>query len=154
MNGISQMTVTDNVSLLYFDRMAADGSTMTALLCALAEEGVNLDMISQSAPYAHNVSLAFTIPDEDLVRTLKICNDLSKQHGGLKPMVSSSNCKLQLYGEEMRETPGVAARTFEAIYASGAEIQLITTSEVDISCLVSGVDVDGAIGCLKQAFKL
>lgn len=154
MNGVSKLTVSEEVSLIFFENLPADGKSISLLLKTLAREGINIDMISQSAPYAHHVSLSFTIADQDLVKTLRICNELSRENEGLKPMVSSSNCKIQLYGEEMVDYPGVAAAAISAVYESGLEIQLITTSEIDISCLVSRIDVDGALEALKTTFSL
>ncbi|MEG1849534.1 MAG: aspartate kinase, partial [Oscillospiraceae bacterium] len=63
MNGVSKLTVTEQVSLVFFERLPADGGNMSRLLNTLAKEGVNIDMISQSAPCAHHVSLSFTIAD-------------------------------------------------------------------------------------------
>lgn len=154
MNGVSQINVTDNVSLVCFEHMNTDGRAMFKLLSELAKYEINIDMISQSAPYGNKMGFGFTISDDELVSTLKICNELSKEYEGLKPMVSSSNCKIQLYGAEMPDTPGVAANVFGVIFDSGAEIQLITTSEVDISCLISGANVDATIAALKREFEL
>lgn len=154
MNGVSNLTVTEQVSLVFFESLPANGESLSLLFHALSHEGVNIDMISQSAPRAHSVSLSFTISDDDLVKTLRICNDLSRENEGLKPMVSSCNCKIQLYGAEMATTPGVAAKALSALYTSGVEVQLITTSEVDISCLLSRIDVDGALDALRLAFAL
>lgn len=154
MNGVSKITITDNVSLVCFENMATDGRAMFKLLSELAKYEISIDMISQSAPYGNSISFGFTISDDELVSTLKICNELSKEYDGLKPMVSSSNCKIQLYGEDMPDTPGVAASAFGVIFETGAQLQLITTSEVDISCLISGVHVDETIDALKQHFGL
>ncbi len=154
MNGISKITVTDNVSLVSFEYLPADGKSVARLLSAVANGGVNVDMISQSAPCSHSVSLSFTIADDDLIKTLRICNELGASIGGAKPMVSSSNCKIQMYGAEMAETPGVAARAIEAIAGSGAELGLITTSEVDISCLVPAINIDEAVESVERTFSL
>ena len=66
MNGISKITVTDNVSLVSFEYLPADGKSVARLLSAVANGGVNVDMISQSAPCSHSVSPAFTIAGDDL----------------------------------------------------------------------------------------
>lgn len=154
MNGISKITVTENVSLISFEHLPADGTSAARLLAAVAAGGVNVDMISQSAPFSQSVSLSFTISDGDLVRTLRICNELGSLIGGAKPMVSSSNCKIQMYGEEMVDTPGVAAKAIGAVAGSGVELQLITTSEMDISCLVPAINVDEAVESVKRTFSL
>ena len=150
MNPIDKLTVTENVSVFFFERLGSDGRLMSELLTKLVEEGVNIDMISQSAPHIQPyVSLSFSIDDSALVKTLRVCNPL-----GLKPMVSSSNCKLSLFGAGMVNTPGVAAQVVATIIGCGCEIQLITTSEIDISCLLPRLGADSAIEALKKTFQL
>ncbi|MEG2174606.1 MAG: hypothetical protein RR135_03865 [Oscillospiraceae bacterium] len=152
MTGVSKLTLTERVSLVSFESLPTEGREISALLAALANGGVNLDMISQSVPCAQSVSLSFTISDSDLVKTLHICRELSGTIEGLKPLVSSANCKLQLYGEQMAAMPGVAAAAIATVYALGCEIQLISTSEVDISLLISRLDADRIIGEFKNLF--
>ena len=149
MKGISAFTVTDNVSLFCIERLPPDGKLMTQLLVKLAQQDINIDMISQSTPLSHGVTLSFTLSDNDMVKALRVCSSTSIDGRALKPMVSSSNCKLQFYGVEMTQCPGVAAEVLSAICEAGAEIQLITTSEADISCLIPRVSADQTIAVLK-----
>ena len=66
--------------------------------------------------------------------------------------MSSGNCKLQLYGEEMRSMHGVAAKVIDVIASAGEEIYLVTTSEVDISVLLPRDRVQEAVSALEKAF--
>ena len=58
----------------------------------------------------------------------------------VKLMLNSGNTKLSVYGEGMKTKPGVAAAVFRAVVSAGATIKMITTSEVDISMLISKFD--------------
>ena len=154
MKGISAFTVTDNISLFCIEGLPPDGKLMADLLMKLAQQGINIDMISQSTPLSHGVTLSFTLSDNDMVKALRICNSTALNGRALKPMVSSSNCKLQFYGVEMTQCPGVAAEVLSAVCEAGSEIQLITTSEVDISCLIPRVSSDQTIAALKTLLQI
>jgi aspartate kinase len=154
MYGVSKLTVTENVSILSFYKMPDDGKLICLLLERLDKAGINIDGISQTAPHSHHVNLSFTVQDKDLVPTLTAANELSREYPDLKPMVSSENCKLQLFGEEMRYMHGVASSAISAVSAAGVDIRLITTSEVDISILVSGSRMEEALNALKNRFVI
>jgi aspartate kinase len=153
--GISTFSVTENISLFCIDALPPDGKLMTQLLTKLSENNINIDMISQSTPLSHGVTLSFTIKDEDMVDALRICRSTVGINGHpLKPLVSSSNVKLHFYGKEMTDCPGVAADILTEICKSGAEIQCITTSEVDISCLIPRSCADQTIFAIKARLQL
>ena len=65
-----------------------------------------------------------------------------------------NNSKVSVYGEEMKHTPGVAARVFKALAKENIEVKLITTSAVDISCLVYERSIDDAVNSIKKEFSL
>ena len=62
------------------------------------------------------------------------------------------NCKISIFGEEMRGTPGVAAKVFSAVSKVKADIRMITTSEVDISLLVVKADADMTVVAIREIF--
>lgn len=66
--------------------------------------------------------------------------------------MSSGNCKISIFGEEMRGTPGVAAKVFSAVSKVKADIRMITTSEVDISLLVVKADADMTVDAIREIF--
>lgn len=154
MRGISAFNVTDNVSLFCIEGLPTDGSLMAVLLNKLAQKDINIDMISQSTPMSHGVTLSFTLADKDMAQALLVCKSIDVDGCPIKPLVSSSNCKLQFYGTEMADCPGVAAKVISAVCNSGAEVQLITTSEIDISCLIPRASSDHTVEVLKEMLML
>ena len=94
--------------------------------------------------------LSFTISDQDLIEVLSFANTL-KTETGIKVIVSSVNHKISVYDPQMKNTPGMAARVFSAIAASDADIRLITTSEVEISLLVTEADYDTVLEAIEEA---
>lgn len=154
MNGVSRMTVCEDVALVTFHKVPNELSLITKIFTEFAKAQINLDMISQTAPQGHFIDISFTLPSDQLMKVLELAGKFREMHSALKPMISNGNCKLQLYGEEMKTMYGVAASAIEAIAETNVELALITTSEVDISLLVTQPHCSEAIESLVKTFKI
>lgn len=154
MNGVSKISVTEDVCLISFNNVPRDLSVTSQIMTEFAVQDINIDMISQSAPIGESANVSFTVQSEDLVRALAIIQRFREQHPLVRPIVSSGNCKVQLYGEEMRSMPGVAARAFSVVSSITNEIMLITTSEVDISILIAQHELSSVLEALKQHYGI
>ena len=111
-------------------------------------------MISQTAPLGGRISLSFTVGGEDVGGVLELLAKLREKNPELKSDISTGNCKISIYGESMRDIPGVAADTFNIIAELNVDIRLITTSEVDISLLVPKSEFDMAYDSFLKAFDI
>lgn len=154
MNGVSKISVTEDISLISFNNVPRDLSVTSQIMTEFSAQNINIDMISQSAPTGENADVSFTVNSEDVVRALAIIQRFREQHPSVRPIVSSGNCKIQLYGEEMRSRPGVAAQAFTVASSLTDEIMLITTSEVDISILVAQHAVESVLEGLCAHFEV
>ena len=154
MNGVTQITVTEDVSLITFYKVPNDLKTISRIFAAVADAGVNIDMISQTTPQSGFVSFSFTVYSGDAVKVIALANSMKSHADGIKPMVSTGNCKIQLYGEEMPQMTGVYAQVLGALSKSGADVGLITTSEVDISLLVTAAHIGDVVTALEQEFSV
>lgn len=154
MRGVSRIDVTEEVALVSFSRIPLDLAFISEIFASFSRNGIILDMISQTAPVGDNCSISFTCLDADMVKVLSVSKDFSTRHPSVVPLVTSGNCKIQLYGEEMRATHGVFARAIAALAKTGIEIKQITTSEVDISILVCAMHLDAALEAVKTAFGI
>ena len=111
-------------------------------------------MISQSAPTGETADISFTVDSEQVVHALAIVQRFREQYPSLRTSVSTGCCKVQLYGEEMRTRPGVAAQAFTLVSEQNADVRLITTSEVDISLLIADHDLPAVLEALQQHFEV
>ncbi len=152
MHGVTRLKVTEDVSLIHFSSIPDDMKVIADIFSRFAEAGVNIDMISQSASKGSTVNLSFTAPSEDIVKLLATINRFREEYPLLDPMVSNGNCKIQLFGEEMRQMSGVAAHVFKTTAGVEDMIFLITTSEVDISLLVDSHGVEETVKALEKEF--
>lgn len=152
MNGVSQITVTEDVSLITFHSVPYDFKLIAGIFTAFAKQDIDIDMISQTAPQGDQVSISFTVNGGDTVKVLEVAKGFRDRPNSIKPMVITGNVKLSLYGGEMRGMPGVAAAAMTAIAETNAQISLITTSESDISFLMTQTHLDEAIAALESKF--
>ncbi|MFA9381552.1 MAG: ACT domain-containing protein [Acetanaerobacterium sp.] len=154
MNGVSRLTVTDDVALITINRAPASAALLAQLLGQFSDAGINIDMISHAAPQGEFTSLSFSILGEDLVKALSITAKISETLPTIKPLVSNGNCQIQLFGTEMETLPGVAARAMKALAKANVDITIITTSAVDISVLVTDAHKENALAALRAEFAV
>jgi len=154
MYGVTHLDICEEVALVTFRNIPCKLLLMADIFGRLAENGIIIDMISQTAPVGENVNISFTCKEVELVKVLELSKELKHKYPQAKPMVSSGNCKIRLYGEEMRSASGVFARALQALSSISMELQQITTSEVDISVLVQAAHLDEAVTVLKKCFEI
>jgi aspartate kinase len=121
---------------------------------ALADEAVNVDMIVQNVSTAGHTDISFTIPREDLSRTLRVMDKIVGEVEAAGFAHDAAIGRVSLVGAGMRTNPGVAAQMFETLAQEGVNIEMISTSTIRISCVVPEVDVSRAVQALHQAFNL
>jgi aspartate kinase len=122
----------------------------------IAEAGVNIDMIVQnvSAIATGRTDISFTLPGADGQKTLETLRAAQEKVGFQELLYDDRIGKVSLIGAGMRSHPGVSAKFFAALAEAGVNIQMITTSEIRISVVVSQNDVDNAVNATHRAFDL
>jgi aspartate kinase len=122
----------------------------------IAEAGVNIDMIVQnvSAIATGRTDISFTLPGADGQKTLETLRAAQEKVGFQELLYDDRIGKISVIGAGMRSHPGVSAKFFAALAEAGVNIQMITTSEIRISVVVSQNDVDNAVNATHQAFDL
>ena len=148
----TQISTVSNITLVTLQGSPATTTFIADALTRISELDINIDMISMPPNHGANAGLSFTIDDDDLIKILAFTKAL-KEETGIKVIVSSVNHKISVYDQAMKNTPGMAARVFNAIAASDADIRLITTSEVEISLLVTEADYDTVLDALEKTVR-
>jgi aspartate kinase len=154
MFGITKIDTIEAVALISFCDIPLDVPLLAGIFTGFSDAGINIDMISQTAPVGGKVSISFTCMESDMVKLLGLSKELQARYPGIRPMVSSGNTKIQLYGEEMRTTPGVFAKLLASLTGVDIEIRQITTSEVDISLLVSQAHEERTLTAVRAGFQI
>lgn len=124
------------------------------LFRALADENVNVDMIEQNVSTDGHTDISFTIPKDELTRTVDVVDKVvvDIEAGGVN--YDDDIGRVSLIGAGMRTHPGVAAQMFETLAAENVNIEMISTSTIRISCVVRAHDVERAVQALHRAFEL
>ena len=122
---------------------------------ALAEFSVNVDMIVQSSSINHgSTDMTFTIPETDLLIAEKVIKKI-KGNIGFKNFTSETNVvKISIIGNAMRSQSGIAKTMFQTLAKNHINIQVISTSEIKISVLISSEYYELAMRSLHLAFDL
>jgi aspartate kinase len=125
-----------------------------AIFEPLARANISIDTIVQNASINNITDLTFTVARNDLIKAMSIVEPVVKSVGGKQCVTDSTLAKVSIVGTGMQNTPGYAARMFRSLHEQGINIQLITTSEIRITCIISEDRVKDAVQALHQAFEL
>jgi len=120
----------------------------------LAQAGVNVDMVIQSATRKEHNDIAFTISSDDLPLALPVIENLVKEIGASGMSYGDKVAKVSIVGAGMQSNPGVAAAMFAALAEENINIQMISTSEIKVSCIIDEDSIDTAVKALHRKFKL
>ena len=125
-----------------------------AIFEPLTKANISVDTIVQNASVKNITDLTFTVARSDLIKAMSIVEPVAKSVGGKRCVADSTLAKVSIIGTGMQNTPGYAARMFRTLYEHGVNIQLITTSEIRITCIISENKVKDAVQALHKAFAL
>jgi aspartate kinase len=123
------------------------------LFRALADAGINVDMIVQNVSDAGVTDISFTCPKDEAAQAASI-SEASFSDDDCTVLTDDNVGRVSLVGAGMKSNPGVAATMFETMAAAGINIEMISTSAIRISCVVRADDVDRATQTLHEAFEL
>jgi aspartate kinase len=122
---------------------------------ALAEQNVNVDMIVQTAASDEGkTDITFSVPGSELDRTVKVLEDMRSTIAYGQMLAAQDVCKISVIGMAMRSQPGVASTMFSTLADKGINIEVISTSEIKISVLISRDYTELAVRSLHTAFGL
>ena len=120
----------------------------------LAEAHVNVDMIVQTASRGGRADISFTVSRGDARAAVEGAERVARELGATKVESEEGVAKVSVVGAGMVSNPGVAATMFGALAAEQINIQMISTSEIKISCVIDAASVPRAVRALHRAFNL
>jgi len=120
----------------------------------LAKAGINIDTIVQNASINNITDLTFTVAKSQLSKAMEKVKPIARSIGARDCVSAAGLGKVSIIGTGMQNTPGFAARMFSALSEKGVNIQLISTSEIRITCIIEEAKVKDAVKALHRAFEL
>jgi aspartate kinase len=120
----------------------------------LAKAGVSVDTIVQNASINNITDLTFSVARNDLDKAMSIVTQVAKSIGARECVSDATLGKVSIVGTGMLNAPGYAATMFRALADQDINIQLISTSEIRITCIIAEDRVKDAVKALHKAFEL
>jgi aspartate kinase len=124
------------------------------ILEPLAEVGISVDTIVQNTGRDNRSDISFTVSRSDLNEAVTRVKPVAEKLGAEEVLSDATLSKVSIVGAGMYNTPGYASRMFRALADSGVNIEMITTSEIRITCIVSEKKLEDAVRELHKAFNL
>ncbi|MEZ6122901.1 MAG: aspartate kinase [Planctomycetaceae bacterium] len=125
-----------------------------AVFSAVAEAGIVVDMIIQNAARDGKAIISFTVPAQDVQRTVDVVRGVLKSQPDVEVTSDPSIGKLSVTGIGLRSHTDVGARMFRALAESQINVEMVNTSELKVSVVVAGSETDRALAALKSAFQI
>ncbi len=121
----------------------------------IADANIVVDMIIQTSSTEKGCAdVAFTVLKTDFAKTLRIVKETMKEFGGKEVKSNEDIAKVSIIGVGMRSHSNVATQMFSALAKEGVNIQMISTSEIKISCIIDSKYTELAVRALHDAFEL
>lgn len=120
----------------------------------LSSKDILVDVIVQSSPYNGRNTISFTVPKKDLVQALPILESFSNSQGAKKPEINEEISIVSAVGIGMKSHVGVAAQMFKALAEKEINIEMISTSEIKISCVIPRIHAETAVNKIHETFGL
>ena len=124
------------------------------LFTPLADAGVSVDTIVQNASVESLTDMTFTVDRGDAEPALRVVESILPQLEASEVVVDADLGSVSIVGTGMSTSPGFAARMFRTLFEHGINIELISTSEIRITCIVRAEQVGDAVRALHDAFDL
>ena len=124
------------------------------IFSAVAQAGINVDLIVQSISRAGENDILFTVAEDDFEKARSVLQPLIEEIGASTLRYQHNVAKISVVGAGMIHHTGVAAGMFQALADAGINIEIISTSEIKISCLIAAEHLQEAAQAIHSYFNL
>ena len=149
---ISSVAKDSNIARIALIGVPNETGTAFKVFSLLARNNINVDIILQGIGHQGSKDICFTVADSELERATELLEENKKRIQFRELATNRDVTKISIVGSGMINNPGVAARMFEALYDANISINMIATSEIKISVLVSSKDADRAVRAVHDYF--
>ena len=152
---VSGVTYNKNEAKIEITRVPDHPGVAAKLFKPIADANIVVDMIIQTSGTERGYAdVAFTVPKSDFVKTLQIVKETLKELGGKEVNADENIAKVSIIAVGMRSHSSVATQMFSALSKEGINIQMISTSEIKISCIINSKYTELAVRALHDVFEL
>ncbi|TLM66413.1 MAG: aspartate kinase [Deltaproteobacteria bacterium] len=151
---VSGITYDKNEAKISVMRVPDKPGIAAQLFSPLSDANITVDMIIQNVSHEGYTDLTFTVPRADFKKALKIVEESAARVGAAGVDSNETIAKVSIVGVGMRSHSGVASKMFSTLSAEGINIQMISTSEIKVSCVIDDKYTELAVRVLHEAFGL
>ncbi len=151
---LTGLSASDKVILVILKGVPNQLNTIADLFLMLADNGVNIDMISQLPIDDKTINVSFTAGADDMDDIDEVLEKFIKVHQDIHVETNNEVIKLSVVGQAMRHQQGVAARLYKLLADNHIEFKLVTTSEISISYVIDKENKDKAVKVIAKTFNL
>ncbi len=150
---VTGIAIDKNVSKITIKKIKNLPGTAASILKPLSDNSISIDVIVQNTPSDGFIDFSFSLSQEDLEKAYEILNNNNTLD--FEEVVKGEDfAKVSLVGTGMQNAPGYATEMFNALGEKNISIDMITTSEIRITCLINQNDLDIAVNSLHETFEL
>ncbi|MCM8801170.1 MAG: aspartate kinase [Candidatus Omnitrophica bacterium] len=120
----------------------------------LSSAGINVDMIVQNVSHIRKTDISFTVNKQDLLKTVKVTKKVAKEIRAGDVIQDEDIARVSIVGVGMKSHPGVAANMFDTLAKNKINIEMISTSDISISCIIKKKFAEIAVRALHDKFGL
>jgi aspartate kinase len=151
---ITGLSISDDVLMVTVNNVPYNSKNISIIFDKLAKHNVNIDMISQTAPFNGYINVSFTTSKEDINTINEVDKELKALVQGIKVSKELNITKLSVVGIGMMKQSGVAADIFNIFAENDIEFKQVTTSEISISYTLDSKDKQKAVTVLAGKLNL
>lgn len=151
---IRGIALDDNICRITVTKVPDRPGIAFKLFSLLAKNNINIDTIIQNLNHDSKNDISFTINEEDFDKTLEITKNFSSEFDSTEVLYKKNVSKLSIIGTGITGNADIAAKYFETLYDLGINIEMISTSEIKISCIISSKDTALAVQKIHDNFEL
>ena len=153
-NKVSGVTYERNVARITMRGVPDSPGIAANVFEPLTDAKVSVDTIVQNVSADKTTDMSFTVERADVTQALEVSLAVAKEIGAADCVANDHLGNVSIVGTGMQNAPGYASRMFRALSNAGINIEMITTSQIRITCIVDETQVDNAVRVLHDAFEL
>jgi len=151
---VSGVTLNKNEAKITLCGVPDKPGVAVKLFKQLADAGVSVDMIVQNVSHTRQTDISFTIAKTDSAKASRITKAAAKKIGAGEILLDEEIARVSIVGVGMKSHPGVAAKMFGILADNKINIEMISTSDISISCIIKKKNAEIAVRKLHQEFGL
>lgn len=151
---VSAVTLNRNAAKVTICEVPDRPGVAAKIFKELAASGVNVDMIVQNVSHLRQTDISFTIAKSDALRAVNLTRKISSSLGSGEVLEDEDIARVSVVGVGMKSHPGVAAAMFDTLAKNKINIEMISTSDISISCIIKNKLAEPAVRALHERFGL